>query len=49
MKRVFSLSLVAFALFGAQFGRLSTEVASSWTATQDGSTIGIIKDDNTAK
>ena len=53
MKRILGLvvvfaALFATAAFGEQFGDLSIEVADGWTASQEGSTVAIIKDDNTA-
>ena len=53
MKRVFGLALVfaamfAAAAFGAQFGRISIDVADGWNASQDGPTVAIIKGDNSA-
>ena len=53
MKRILGLvvvfaALFATAAFGAQFGDLSIEVADGWTASQEGSTVAIIKDDNSA-
>ena len=53
MKRIFGLAVVfaalfAAAAFGAQFGRLSVEVPAGWTATQEDSTVGIVKNDNSA-
>ena len=53
MKRIFGLGLLVVALFaaaafGAEFGRLSIDVANGWNASQDGSTVAITRSDNTA-
>lgn len=55
MKRSFVLATIAVVLsavcaFGAvqDFGRFTIDVPQGWTATQDGSTVGIVKNDSTA-
>ena len=54
MKRLLvALTLVALfavaAFAGVQdFGRFTIDVPDGWTATKDGETVGIVKDDNTA-
>ncbi|MBQ6775119.1 MAG: VCBS domain-containing protein [Synergistaceae bacterium] len=54
MKRLLvALTLVALfavaAFAGVQdFGRFTIDVPEGWTATKDGETVGIVKDDNTA-
>ena len=47
---VLAVVLSAVCAFGAvqDFGRFTIDVPSGWTATQDGSTVGIVKNDNTA-
>ena len=54
MKRL-SIAVLLVALFAAvsfaavqDFGKFKIDVPAGWTATQDGETVGIVKDDNTA-
>ena len=44
------LALTAACAFGGvqDFGRFTIDVPAGWTATQDDSTVGIVKNDNTA-
>ena len=44
------VALTAVCAFGAvqDFGKFTLDIPTGWTATQDGSTVGIVKDDNTA-
>ena len=44
------VALTAVCAFGAvqDFGKFTLDIPAGWTATQDGSTVGIVKDDNTA-
>ncbi len=54
MKRLFlALTLVAVFAFSAfagvqDFGKFTIDVPDGWTAEQDGETVGIVKDDNSA-
>ena len=55
MKRLAVLAAVlavfsaAVAFAGVQdFGKFTVDVAANWTATQDGETVGIVKNDNSA-
>ena len=55
MKRLAVLSVMAVLFsaacaFGAvqDFGKFTLDIPEGWTATQDGSTVGIVKDDSTA-
>ena len=47
---VAAVVLTAAVAFGAvqDFGSFTVDVPAGWTATQDGETVGIVKDDNTA-
>ena len=46
---VLALVLSAAAFAGVQdFGEFKVDVPEGWTATQDGETVGIVKNDNTA-
>lgn len=54
MKRL-SIAVLLVALFAAvsfaavqDFGKFRVDVPAGWTATQDGETVGIVKDDNAA-
>ena len=46
---VFAVFSAAMAFAGVQdFGNFTVDVPEGWTATQDGETVGIVKNDNTA-
>ena len=46
---VLALVLASAAFAGVQdFGSFTVDVPAGWTATQDGETVGIVKNDNTA-
>ncbi|MBQ7214852.1 MAG: hypothetical protein IJS39_02580 [Synergistaceae bacterium] len=47
---VFAVVLSAAAAFAGiqDFGKYTVNVPAGWTATPDGETVGIVKDDNTA-